>query len=566
MVRSQSEDPDSLVPVGHKEEVGFVSDEVRKAMLEDKLQKQRETRIKSNLKTPNDAIFGAGYVSKDGQTVVGAAHGLDEMLKLAAKNSKKYSDTTEKSEEEIKQREYLDKLKQEVQVSRVKSVKSMDSDSASVSGHDNRTAEPVIDLLDFGDPSEPEPEPEIVKSPSLPYPVAKEEAYFLPEKDDEGENYHAENIIPTAAVPTTEGGIFSLTNHMNTNNTTQTTANAGDENGLLDLAASSAYPTGIQDALSASMGNMTLNNNGNNHTTSSAFADVSPSLLDPVSSALPMTQPNNSNMPMTTSTQNSIMGNSMTNSNSANAISSFDMITPVMGGNAMSNTLSTPMKNDEQLPIPSDSPPAVPPMPSMSPPSEPRSSPIPMGGLAPMPAATPPATTVQTVKPPRSSPIAMGGMPSSQSPFVPNMNMSSVATPNSTINFNDQKMMNETSSPTSNMNPMAQQQDMMTMMMNQQKMMQQNMSNGGRNDQQTQMMQQMMMMNQQMMQLISMQNQTQPMQQQTMNPLLQQQQMMMMMMGQQQGNNNGNGNGNGMPSQQNMNNGGNYPTNMNPFS
>lgn len=548
MVRSKSEDPDSLVPVGNKEEVGFVSDEVRKAMLEDKLQKHRDIRIQSNLKTPNDAIFGAGYVSKDGKTVVGAAHGLDEMLKMAAKNSKKYSDNDEYSEQQLREQEYLEKLKHEVQMSKVKSVRSVDSGSISGSGHDSGTAEPIIDLLDFDAPSEPEPE--IVKSPSLPYAVTNEETYILPEEDGIDEK---NNITTT---PTTEGGIFSLTNHMDMNNISHTTEIAEDRNCLLDLT-SSAYPTGMQDSLSASMGNMALNNDGNNHESSTAFSNVPSSLIDPISSALPMTQSNNyNNMLSTISSQNSIMGGSIRNSNSANAISSFDMIAPVMGGNTMPTSLNTPMKNYEKPQTPSNSPPTIPPMPSGSPPSEPRSSPIPMGGMAQVPVPVP----VQTPELPRSSPVPMGGMPSSQSSFASNINMSSMPTPN----LNGQKMMNDTSSlPNNNINPLAQQQEMMMMMMNQQKMMQQNMNNGGGHDQQAQMMQQMMMMNQQMMQLMSMQNQPQLMQQQAMNPLQQQQQQMMMMMGQQQGSDNDNSNG--MSSQQNMNNGSNYPTSMNPF-
>jgi len=50
-VRSKSADPDALVPVGNREEVGFVSDELRKHMLEQKLKEKERSNveIKSNL-------------------------------------------------------------------------------------------------------------------------------------------------------------------------------------------------------------------------------------------------------------------------------------------------------------------------------------------------------------------------------------------------------------------------------------------------------------------------------------------------------------------------------------
>lgn len=45
-LRNQSKDPDSLVPIGSKEQVGFVSDEVRQGILEDKIKMEELERKK----------------------------------------------------------------------------------------------------------------------------------------------------------------------------------------------------------------------------------------------------------------------------------------------------------------------------------------------------------------------------------------------------------------------------------------------------------------------------------------------------------------------------------------
>lgn len=179
-LRAQSQDPDSLVPVGHKEEVAFVSDDIRKAISQEKLKKRKQqfqVNVKSNLKTPDEAIFGAGYTSKDGSTVVGAAHGIEDMLKIAelqtnAKGRKYVDDVNAitETEDEKRHKQHLQNLKQEFQQQQQ---------------HNN-----VADLLDLGSDQEHEqqhnenltkfssqqqPEANIITLPTLPYPSSKED-------------------------------------------------------------------------------------------------------------------------------------------------------------------------------------------------------------------------------------------------------------------------------------------------------------------------------------------------------------------------------------------------------
>ena len=67
----------SLVPVGDKEQAGFVTDQLRLEILKDKLEKERFMQTQSTLKKTDDG-FGSGYNSKKGDTVVGAAHGMED--------------------------------------------------------------------------------------------------------------------------------------------------------------------------------------------------------------------------------------------------------------------------------------------------------------------------------------------------------------------------------------------------------------------------------------------------------------------------------------------------------
>jgi ENTH domain len=91
--RANKSDPGSLVPVGSAKKVGFVTDEVRLHILRRRVEEEiaAQTRLKSNLQKPEGG-FGSGYSSKDGKSVVGAAHGIDEMIKMAQREKDRFVD------------------------------------------------------------------------------------------------------------------------------------------------------------------------------------------------------------------------------------------------------------------------------------------------------------------------------------------------------------------------------------------------------------------------------------------------------------------------------------------
>lgn len=90
--RNKSADPNSLVPIGSREKAGFVSDEVRLYTLKRRIAEEQRQQQKSNLAKAHNS-FGSGYTSKDGKVIVGAAHGLDEMLKLQEREKRAFSDS-----------------------------------------------------------------------------------------------------------------------------------------------------------------------------------------------------------------------------------------------------------------------------------------------------------------------------------------------------------------------------------------------------------------------------------------------------------------------------------------
>ena len=89
-LRTDKSDPNSLVPIGD-DRVAYVSDEVRLFMLKKRMKEQEMTIPKSNL-TKAQGGFGSGYQTSNGQTVVGAAHSLEEMMARAEREKKKYTD------------------------------------------------------------------------------------------------------------------------------------------------------------------------------------------------------------------------------------------------------------------------------------------------------------------------------------------------------------------------------------------------------------------------------------------------------------------------------------------
>ncbi len=150
-LRLESASEDSLVPVGDNMKVGFVTDEVRHVILQKKMAEEQRIRIQSNLKK-SEGGFGGGYASKDGRAVVGAAHGIEEMIKMAnisGKNASKFSDDgkpRERTREEI----ILEELKAEADAEKAKREATNASVDLLGSFAPAPAASAGVDLLDFG--------------------------------------------------------------------------------------------------------------------------------------------------------------------------------------------------------------------------------------------------------------------------------------------------------------------------------------------------------------------------------------------------------------------------------
>jgi ENTH domain len=89
--RSKSADPNSLVPIGNRQQVAFCTDEVRLEQLKKRMHEQQTVMTRSNLAKASDG-FGSGYMAANGKTVVGAAHGIEEMLRQQQKEEQRFSD------------------------------------------------------------------------------------------------------------------------------------------------------------------------------------------------------------------------------------------------------------------------------------------------------------------------------------------------------------------------------------------------------------------------------------------------------------------------------------------
>lgn len=131
-LRNDNADPNSLVPVGSAEKLGFVSDEVRHFMLQKRMKEHMLVATRSNLKK-GDSGFGSGFNAANGQTVVGAAHSIEEMMARAEREARKFKETGP--------------------------VHYKPKPSETVEKQQPQPAAPlVVDLLDFNNPA-PTPEP-----------------------------------------------------------------------------------------------------------------------------------------------------------------------------------------------------------------------------------------------------------------------------------------------------------------------------------------------------------------------------------------------------------------------
>ncbi|GAX11048.1 hypothetical protein FisN_21Lh010 [Fistulifera solaris] len=80
--REKHADPTSLVPIGSNQEIAFATDAQRLQYLQQRMQLQERMQQKSNLAKADNG-FGGGFSSRDGQSIVGASHSLEEMMENA---------------------------------------------------------------------------------------------------------------------------------------------------------------------------------------------------------------------------------------------------------------------------------------------------------------------------------------------------------------------------------------------------------------------------------------------------------------------------------------------------
>jgi hypothetical protein len=155
-IRNSSADPNSLVPIGDSK-VAFVTEEVRLLLLQKKIQEQQRINLKSNL-AKSEGGFGGGYNATDGKSVVGAAHGIEEMIKMAKiskRGQQKYSDDGEQGQDYRAPEEeaILEELAAEHRAAQAAAAAASapDPDTNFLSAaHSRRPPQGNVDLLDFG--------------------------------------------------------------------------------------------------------------------------------------------------------------------------------------------------------------------------------------------------------------------------------------------------------------------------------------------------------------------------------------------------------------------------------
>jgi hypothetical protein len=249
-IRTDSASQDSLVPVGD-DGIAFVTDDVRLHILKRKIAEEKQIRIQSNLKK-SEGGWGAGYASANGKSVVGAAHGIEEMIKMANRQTKlnKFSDDDikppgYKTEEEI----ILEELKAEADAAKAEAAAARNSSN----NNNNATgmfsynsykptagpaAAPEVDLLDFSGPSSVQQYNSTINNNS----------HMGAATGDLLGGYGASPAVPNDPFSST----FS-------NNTTT------NPNGLLDLMVAPASTPALDPfAAMSAVPNQSINNNMNN--------------------------------------------------------------------------------------------------------------------------------------------------------------------------------------------------------------------------------------------------------------------------------------------------------------
>ena len=144
----------SLVPLGCGSDYAYLSDEQRLRILKDEMSRKLGAvgggtpGQLSNLKKAEGG-FGSGLNSRDGKTVVGAAHGIDEMLAMAERERRRYTDVPDprRERDDVPNREELMELQRQL------------GETGTGTGGGGGGGE-VLDLLDvFAPPSDRPPAP-----------------------------------------------------------------------------------------------------------------------------------------------------------------------------------------------------------------------------------------------------------------------------------------------------------------------------------------------------------------------------------------------------------------------
>jgi len=149
-IRNESASKNSLVPIGNEEQIGFMTDEVRFQLLKQKIEEQYQIQIKSNL-AKSEGGWGAGYMAKDGKNVVGAAHGIEEMIRMAQREKNKFTDAGipfPTAEDKV-----LQELVAEAQRNKQQQQKQQEEEAARLAA----TQQQTVDLLGFTQSSLPRP-------------------------------------------------------------------------------------------------------------------------------------------------------------------------------------------------------------------------------------------------------------------------------------------------------------------------------------------------------------------------------------------------------------------------
>lgn len=158
-IRNESASKNSLVPIGD-DKVAFITDDVRHYILRKRIEQQERVEIKSNL-ARSEGGFGGGYMTKDGKSVVGAAHGIEEMIKMAQREKKKFSDSGlsgESPEEKILQELLAEAKREKEEGYRAPAADTEDLLGSLGEKEASQNAEEV-DLLDFGSTLDSAPVP-----------------------------------------------------------------------------------------------------------------------------------------------------------------------------------------------------------------------------------------------------------------------------------------------------------------------------------------------------------------------------------------------------------------------